>query len=66
MSIINLYVLPNIHGVPYQAIYGLLPLIGVFNVIQGLITVALGHFLYDAVVNRLPKWTTSIPSVVAG
>ena len=57
MSIVNLYVLPNIYGVPYQATLGLLPLIGVFNVLQGLITVAFGHYLYIAIKNRLPQWT---------
>jgi len=54
MSVVNLYLLPNVYGVPYSATMGLLPLIGLFNIIQGLIAIALGHFLYVAIRKRLP------------
>jgi riboflavin transporter FmnP len=57
MSLVNLYVLPNIYGVPMQATIGLLPLIGFFNLIQGAITVGMGYFLFEAVKSRLPGWT---------
>jgi riboflavin transporter FmnP len=56
MSVVNLYVLPNVYRVPMEAAIGLLPLIGVFNLIQGGITVGLGRFLYQAVQSRLPRW----------
>lgn len=56
MSIVNLYVLPNIYNVPMEATIGLLPLIGFFNLVQGAITVGLGRFLYQAVQSRLPRW----------
>lgn len=58
MSVVNLYVLPSIYRVPMEATIGLLPLIGVFNVIQGLITIGLGHFLFSAVKTRLPNWSS--------
>ena len=58
MSAVNLYVLPNVYHVPMEATIGLLPLIGVFNLVQGGITIWLGQFLYEAVKTRLPQWTT--------
>ena len=57
MSAVNIYVLPNVYQVPMEATIGLLPLIGVFNVIQGLITIGFGHFLFGAVKTRLPHWS---------
>ena len=57
MTVVNLYVLPNVYHVPMEATIGLLPLIGIFNAIQGAITVGLGYFLYEAVKSRLPQWT---------
>ena len=54
MTLVNLYVLPNIYGVPMEATIGLLPLIAAFNVAQGAITVGLGVFLDRAVRRRLP------------
>ncbi len=56
MTVINLYVLPNFWGVPWGATVGLLPLIAAFNIIQGLVTIGLGHFLFQAVKARLPNW----------
>ena len=57
MTIVNLYVLPNIWRVPMEVTIGLLPLIGVFNIIQGLITIILGYYLYTAAKTRLPHWS---------
>ena len=57
MTLVNLYVLPNVYRVPMEATIGLLPLIGVFNAIQGAITIGLGYFLFEAVRSRLPQWT---------
>lgn len=56
MTAVNLYVLPSFYGVPMEATVGLLPLIGVFNVIQGAVTVGLGYFLFEAIRSRLPRW----------
>ena len=57
MSVVNLIILPNAWYVPMEVTIGLLPLIGVFNVIQGLITIGLGYFLLKAVKTRLPYWS---------
>jgi riboflavin transporter FmnP len=56
MTLVNLYVLPNVYHVPFQATVGLLHLIAVFNAIQGAITIGLGYFLFEAVRSRLPQW----------
>lgn len=52
-SITNLIVLPVYYGMPYNVVVGLLPMIGVFNAIQGTITVLLGYLLYEAYVRRV-------------
>ena len=57
MTAVNLYVLPNFWHVPWNATIGLLPLIAAFNIIQGLVTIGLGHFLFGAVKTRLPNWS---------
>jgi riboflavin transporter FmnP len=56
MTVVNLYVLPTLYNVPMTATIGLLPLIGLFNGIQGGITIGLGYFLFEAVKSRLPRW----------
>lgn len=56
MTLVNLYVLPNVYRVPLDVTIGLLPLIGVFNLMQGAITVGFGRFLFEAVQSRLPRW----------
>lgn len=56
MTVINLNVLPNFWGIPWGATVGLLPLIAAFNIIQRLVTIGLGHFLFQAVKARLPNW----------
>jgi riboflavin transporter FmnP len=56
MSVVNLYVLPNVWRVPLDVTIGLLPLIGIFNVLQGILTIILGYYLYKAVKTRLPNW----------
>lgn len=56
MTVVNLYVLPSVYHVPMEATIGLLPLIGVFNAVQGAITIGLGYFLFEAVRSRLPQW----------
>lgn len=54
MSVSNIIVLPNFWGVPLEVAYGLMPLIAGFNVAQGLISLGLGSYLFDAVEKRLP------------
>lgn len=54
MSVANIIVLPNFWGVPLEVAYGLMPLIAGFNVAQGLISLGLGSYLFDAVEKRLP------------
>ena len=53
MSVLNLVVLPNYYGMPYSVVVGLLPMVGVFNAMQGGITVLLGYFLYEAYTRRV-------------
>ena len=54
MSLWNLVVLPYYYGLPLSAAVGMLPLLGVFNGLQGALTVILGYLLYEAYVRRVP------------
>ena len=54
MSVTNLIVLPTYYGMLYDVAVDLLPMIGVFNAIQGTLTVLIGHFLYETYVSRFP------------
>ena len=54
MTVANLYVLPNLYGVPLEATMGLLPFIAAFNAVQGALSIGLGLFLDRAVRRRLP------------
>ena len=54
MTVVNLYVLPNLYGVPLEATIGLLPFIAAFNAVQGALSIGLGLFLDRAVRRRLP------------
>lgn len=53
MSMGNLIVFPAYYAMPYNVTVGLLPMIGVFNAIQGTLTVLLGYLLYEAYVRRI-------------
>jgi riboflavin transporter FmnP len=57
MTAVNLYVLPNFWRVPWNVTVGLLPLIAAFNIVQGLVTIGFGYFLFEAVKARLPNWS---------
>jgi hypothetical protein len=59
MSLWNLIVLPRYYGLPFSAAVGMLPLLGVFNGIQGAITASLGYLLYEAYVLRVPTQRTT-------
>lgn len=52
MSLWNLIVLPIYYGLTFNATVGMLPLLGVFNGIQGIITAFLGYLLYEAYTKR--------------
>jgi len=53
MSAWNLIVVPAYHGIPYSAVLGMLPLIGLFNAMQGSISILLGHTLHEAYTRRV-------------
>lgn len=52
MSIWNLIVLPNYYGLTFSTTAGMLPLLGVFNGLQGIMTAFLGYLLYEAYTRR--------------
>jgi riboflavin transporter FmnP len=54
MSVANILVLP-LYGYPQPVVYGMLPLIAVFNVASGAITILLGAFLHEAIKRRFPS-----------
>jgi hypothetical protein len=56
MSLTNILVLPSFYGIPYAVVLDLLPMIGVFNAIQGIITVLIGYVLYEAFIKRVPTY----------
>jgi riboflavin transporter FmnP len=52
-SVMNLIVLPAYYQMPHSVVVNLLPIIGAFNAVQGILTVLLGYFLYEAYVRRV-------------
>jgi riboflavin transporter FmnP len=60
MSVVNLIVYPRYYGLPYDVIVKMLPLIGVFNAIQGTVNILGGYFLYEAFVRRIPHLASSV------
>ena len=54
MSLANLAILPPAYGIPVPVLLGLLPLIALFNILQGLITALLGLSVALAVARRAP------------
>ncbi len=54
-SMTNLIVLPAYYGMPQDVVVGLLPMIGVFNAVQGSVTMLLGYLLYEAYVRRVSE-----------
>jgi len=55
MSLWNLAVLPNYYGIPFSAAIAMLPLLAVFNGMQGTLTVVVGYALYEAYKKRVPR-----------
>ncbi len=60
MSAMNLVILPIYYGLPYNVVIALLPMIGIFNAIQGAITVGVGYLLYEAYIRRVPAHPTRL------
>ena len=52
-TISNLLVLPVYYGMSNSVVIGLLPMIGAFNIVQGIISVFLGYLLYEGYVKRI-------------
>ena len=61
MSVMNIVVLPSYYGVPFAVAVGLLPMIGIFNAIQGSISVVIGYLLYEAYTSRVPTGRSGPP-----
>jgi len=55
MSGWNLLVLPRYYGIPFNVAVGMLPLLALFNGMQGALTVVLGTLLHEAYVRRVPR-----------
>lgn len=56
MCIANIVVLPLAYSTPLEAAITMLPLLAVFNCIQGAISISLGYFIHEAIIRR-----TTIP-----
>lgn len=52
MSVWNLLILPNYYGYDYGYVVGILPLLGLFNAMQGGISAVLGYTLFEAYTRR--------------
>ncbi|HUS77617.1 MAG TPA: hypothetical protein VM050_02995 [Patescibacteria group bacterium] len=55
MSGWNMIVLPRYYGVPFNVAVGMLPLLALFNGMQGALTVVFGTLLHEAYVRRVPR-----------
>lgn len=55
----NLVVQPVYYGTPFMAVLLLSPLIGVFNAIQGSISILGGYFIYEAIRRRFSSLITN-------
>lgn len=53
MSVTSLIVFTTYYGMAYDATVSMLPMIWVFNAIQGSLTVVVGYLLYEAYVRRV-------------
>ncbi len=54
MSLANLVVLPAAWGWEFTAAVLFLPLLGVFNAMQGLLSISGGYLIYEAIARRVP------------
>ena len=53
MGLLNLWVMPNVWFIPYEATVSMLPMIGAFNGMQGGISLMLGYAIYAAYKRRM-------------
>ncbi|RLD93950.1 MAG: hypothetical protein DRI93_04625 [Aquificota bacterium] len=53
MTAVNLLILPKAYGLPHRAVISLLPLIALFNTLQGILNIAISTYLYTATKRRL-------------
>jgi riboflavin transporter FmnP len=58
MIIVNLLVLPNAYGIPFDQALILSPLIGFFNVLQGLLSLIVGFLVSELLKRRVPSLVT--------
>jgi len=56
MSLTNLIVLPSYYGLPYNVVINMLPLLGLFNAMQGAVTVLIGYALCEAYERRVSSF----------
>jgi len=55
MTAINFIIFPNVYGMPWPVVINLTPWVGLFNAIQGTITVILSYLIYEAYTRRVPS-----------
>lgn len=55
MTAINLIIFPKFYGMPWPVVVNLMPIVGVFNAIQGIITVLISYLIYEAYTKRVPS-----------
>jgi len=60
LSLTNLIVLPSYYGLSYNVVINMLPLLGLFNAMQGAITVLIGYALYEAYKQRVVSRSAKI------
>jgi len=53
-------IFPMFYRTPFTAALLLLPLIAVFNVAQGSISIFIGYFIYEAIKTRIPSLVKDI------
>jgi riboflavin transporter FmnP len=56
MCMANIVVLPIAYSMPFEAAIAMIPLLTVFNCVQGAISILVGYFIYEAIKRR-----TTIP-----
>jgi len=57
-TLANLVVLPSYQGIPFEMTVQLSPLLGVFNILQGSLSILGGYIIYEALIRRIPSLAT--------
>lgn len=55
MTLANFVVQPLYYGYPFVLVVALSPLVGVFNVLHGCLSMLGGYILYEALIRRIPS-----------